>query len=417
MRVLHLNTRSSGGAARAAIRLHEGLKAEGVSSRFAVAPNYQRDGFESPLCPAPDSRWIGPFRRFWQDRETRKRYSTLEPSTFHRDCRTKFRPNHLEPLLPADVIHLHWISDFLDWETCLPWLAKQAPLVWTLHDMNPFYGIWHYAPDVHEQSGPMQEWENEVRKIKSRTLSKIDADRITLVGPSRWVAERARESSQMGRFRTVSIPYGLHTRVFRPINKSVVREALGIPKNYRTVGFMAPVLKDPRKGYNLLLEALSHLAEKGDDLSLITVGPGAKESPDFPSLNLGRVGSDDLLRLFYAAIDCFVCPSLQEVFGQVITESMACGTPVIGFESGGIPEIICPGETGWLVPTGDTRALAQTIEKAVSDPILLRSYGQNCRGVATEEYSLGKQASAYQKLYEEILERVSRSTLVPREKV
>src|SRR5438046_2993624 len=109
-----------------------------------------------------------------------------------------------------------------------------------------------------------------------------------------------------------------------------------------------------------------------------------------------------MLSTIYSAADVFVIPSLQESFGQTVIESLACGTPVVGFASGGIPDMVRPGHTGWLAPTGDTAALRNAMVTALSDP-RRAELSANCRRIALQEYSLDTQARAYAQLYETML--------------
>ena len=119
-----------------------------------------------------------------------------------------------------------------------------------------------------------------------------------------------------------------------------------------------------------------------------------------------------MLSTIYSAADVFVIPSLQESFGQTVIESLACGTPVVGFASGGIVDMVRPGQTGWLAPTGDTNALREAIETALRDRERRIVMSPLCRQIAVEEYSLDVQARAYAKLYETLLARVKSAAAV-----
>jgi glycosyltransferase involved in cell wall biosynthesis len=139
------------------------------------------------------------------------------------------------------------------------------------------------------------------------------------------------------------------------------------------------------------------------DLLLVSVGGGEPKLAGVPHRHLGRIKDDRVLSLAYSAADLYVIASLQESFGQTVTEAMACGTPVVGFASGGIVGMVRPGVTGLLAPTRDVGALREAVKAALSDPDRLNEMAQNCRRIAVAEYSLEVQAAAYKALYERLV--------------
>ena len=170
-----------------------------------------------------------------------------------------------------------------------------------------------------------------------------------LVGTSRWIAAEAKRSSLLRRFPSTIIPNGLDTADFSPRDKAVAREKLGVPPDAKVVLFVAESSAIKRKGFDYLSAALEKMKARSD-LFLLSVGSGKPNVPDLPQLHLGRISDDRKLSEIYSAADVFVIPSLQESFGQTVTESLACGTPVVGFNTGGIPDMVRPGITGYLAP-------------------------------------------------------------------
>ncbi len=140
-------------------------------------------------------------------------------------------------------------------------------------------------------------------------------------------------------------------------------------------------------------------------LFLLSVGRGRPAAPvgKARAMHLGYVANDTFLSAVYSAADVLAIPSLQEAFGQTACEAMACGTPVVGFDVGGIPDIVRPGVTGLLVPVGDTAALARAIAGLLGDDAMRAEMSAACRKVAVEEYSHALQARRYAELYERIL--------------
>ena len=98
---------------------------------------------------------------------------------------------------------------------------------------------------------------------------------------------------------------------------------------------------------------------------MLSVGGNSPDVPAIPQMHLGRISNDRMLSVIYSAADVFVIPSLQESFGQTVTESLACGTPVVGFDTGGIPDMVRPGITGYLAPVGNAAELADAITRVV----------------------------------------------------
>src|SRR5213076_3217092 len=170
-------------------------------------------------------------------------------------------------------------------------------------------------------------------------------------------------------------------------------------------------------GFAQLAEAIEGIpvgAPGAENLTLVSVGGGKPElKGGHRHVHAGRISDDRLLAMAYSAADVFVIPSLQESFGQTVIESLACGTPVVGFASGGIPDMVRPGQTGWLAATGDTAALRDAINTALRDDATRNAMAQHCRRVAIEEYSIEVQASAYLKLYETWISRATNPAIEP----
>ncbi|OYW75832.1 MAG: hypothetical protein B7Z37_11610 [Verrucomicrobia bacterium 12-59-8] len=399
MKITHLNTLAGGGAANAAIRLHQGLLAAGVDSLFVRAKNGRLDpGVHEIPQPAKPREFLVRCLRKWRRWRDERSIRGRKFSTYLSDPLAAFTPQDLDGLRAPDVFNLHWTSGFLDWASMLPWMAAQAPLVWTLHDMNPFLGIWHYLPEAADWTPALRRRDERARDVKKRVLDALPKDRLTVVGPSKWMCEEAGKSELMRRFDIRHIPYGVDTDVFQPFGKSVARQALGLPQDVPVVGFAADYLPDPRKGGRSVFEALSAMQTPGVVPLLVGSSPSAHPLPA-RAVHLGRVESSRVMALFYNAIDLFVCPSLQDNLPNTVLESLACGTPVVAFNTGGIPDMVRPGITGWLVQPGSATGLAHALDAAFSVPLMLKQMNVQCRDVAVREYALAVQAASYSALY------------------
>jgi glycosyltransferase involved in cell wall biosynthesis len=323
------------------------------------------------------------------------------------------------------VVNLHWIGGFLDWVSFFMKFSIAVPVVWRLADMGVLTGGCHYDQGCGKfaascgacpQLGSSDEndlsrrvWQNK------RTALEIRAANLHIVGTSRWIAEEARRSSLFGRFPISIIPNGLDVEEFAPRDKGFSRDLWSIPRDAKVVLFAAESVANVRKGFKHLADAVAGIGAI-ENVLLVSVGGGKCELPSgLRHLPLGKVTNDRMLSTIYSAADVFVIPSLQESFGQTVIESLACGTPVVGFASGGIPDMVRPGETGWLAPTGDTAALRDAIFAALTSDEQRRAMAQTCRRVAVDEYSMDVQSRAYLALYETLVARARGAVAEERE--
>ncbi|HEX2092492.1 MAG TPA: glycosyltransferase family 4 protein [Longimicrobiaceae bacterium] len=417
MRILHLSTHDvTGGAARAAHRLHRGLLGVGAESRMFVFGRAGEDPEVIRFRPTPTLS--GRVRRRIRRRRITadfERYRSTRPRGYEQfsDDRTEYDAEVMRQLPPCDVVNLHWIAGFVDLGAFFTNLPRGVPVVWTLHDMNAFTGGCHYddycgkfadscgaCPQL--GSRDEQDLSRAVWRRKHDALAGIPPPRLHVVGDSHWLTDRARCSSLLKRFPVSTIHYGLDTEVFTPREKSAARQALGIPAEARVLLFVADSVENRRKGFPLLVRALEGLNHP--DLFLISIGRGSPGIPaGLPHLHFGRIGEDRLLSVVYSAADLFVIPSLQEAYGQTALEALACGTPAVGFDAGGIPDIIRPGVTGLLARTGDADALREAIAALLGAPAQRMAMAENGRRLVVEEHSLEAQARRYLALYEDLL--------------
>jgi glycosyltransferase involved in cell wall biosynthesis len=241
-----------------------------------------------------------------------------------------------------------------------------------------------------------------VWKRKEEVFRTVNPARLHIIALSRWMAEQVRQSPLLGRFPLTIIPNGIDTEVFCARDRRTARGLLGIRQDVRVFLFAADDVTNRRKGLMLLSDALIGQSTIGD-LLVVSVGHG-KPALDsrIQHLHLGHI-EYQRLSLAYSAADVFVIPSLQESFGNVVLESMACGTPVVGFAVGGIPDMVRPGITGLLVPPYDISALRAAILGLVQNEKQRTEMSRNCRQIAVEEYSLELQARRYGQLYKNLL--------------
>jgi glycosyltransferase involved in cell wall biosynthesis len=397
MKIYHISSAPfTGGAARAAFRLHEGLLREKGIDSVWLDPGAGACGEAVQLLSPPtrtNSLHCRIRRNYW-GKIVRRQFAPTTPPASNPIGWGSI--DMLSRLPVPDVWNLHWVSWFLDWETMLPWMAERAPIVWTLHDLNPLKGIWHYEPPPGECNDVRTGLEAKAVELKRRALAKVPRDRLTFVGPSRWMVERCSRSPITAPFPVKHIPYGLDTEIFHPRDPSVLRKMCGVSEDAVVIGFIADHLNDPRKGMKSLQEALASLAREHPHAHLITVGNGTIQSGGLPHTHLGPIYSDLLLTYFYSACDWFVCPSLQDNLPNTVIESMACGTPVVAYEIGGLPDMV-HDHSGLLVPyTDEGDSLLVALRQCC---VTRRNTPDAVRGQADAEYSLATQAERYIGIY------------------
>jgi glycosyltransferase involved in cell wall biosynthesis len=220
------------------------------------------------------------------------------------------------------------------------------------------------------------------------------------------MAETVRRSPLLGKFPVTIVPNGIDTDVFAPRDAQAARKALGIPQDCHVVLFAAEAVGVRRKGFALLIRALNELRGL-ENLFLVSVGRGAPEFElAIPHLHLGHIDDDRQLSLIYSAADVYVIPSLQDNQPNTALEAMACGTPVVGFNVGGIPDMVRPGINGLLAPAGDVVSLRAAIVELVRCSEKREAMAIACRRIVMEEYTLVKQVRRYVALYESALQRM-----------
>jgi glycosyltransferase involved in cell wall biosynthesis len=357
------------------------------------------------------------------------RYPNRPPTLdWFSDDRTPYGVQLVAQLPPCDVVNLHWVAGFVDFGGFFPAAGRLGvPLVWRLADMNAFTGGCHYddgSGKFVQQCGACHQLgssdpndlSHQIWLRKRAALASLPDEGLHLVGTSRWIAGEAKRSSLMGRFAASIIPNGLDVRDFAPRDNRFARDFFDLPPGAKIVLFAADSAATVRKGFAYLAEALQGMTDV-PNLLLVSVGGGDPKLTGVPHRHLGRIKDDRVLSLAYSAADVYVIASLQESFGQTVTESMACGTPVVGFASGGIVDMVRPGVTGELAPTKDVPALREAVKKLLNDPARRATMAGNCRRVVLAEYSLEVQSRAYLALYESLVERSKRGGRVADNKV
>jgi glycosyltransferase involved in cell wall biosynthesis len=414
LKIVHLNTYDiSGGAARATYRLHKGLRRLGYDSSMLVAHRESRDPTVSAFIPPGNlvSR-VGRKLREKAIARSFSRYRKTRPRGYERfsDDRSIYGSAVAHQLLPYDIINLHWVAGFVDYREFFSALPRSARVFWRLSDMNALTGGCHFddgcdryntscgsCPQIGSKDA--LDLSHQVWQRKQKAFSNFTAEQLHIVALNRWMAEIVRRSPLLGKFPITIIPNGVETDLFSPRNVRFSRDVLGVPQDARVVLFSADIANNRRKGFSLLADALNGLPNS-PNLVLLSVGKDAPQiETSIPHINLGHVHDDRLLSLIYNAADLYVIPSLQDNQPNTVLEAMACGTPVIGFDVGGIPDMVRSGENGLLIPPGDVNALRQGIVDLLGSFETRSAMSVACRRIVMEEYTRELQVQRYAELY------------------
>jgi glycosyltransferase involved in cell wall biosynthesis len=414
VRITHVTTFGiEGGASQAAYRLHKGLCAVGEDSRILSLYKTSPDPAVLEFDPPRDwaTRVRRGLRRRYLQRSSREIERRAPGSTAFSDDRSQHGADIFRQLPPSDVVNLHWVAGFIDYQKFFQHLPADMRVVWTLHDMNPFTGGCHYdggcgrfsercgvCPQLNSKDpGDLS---SEVWARKRRAFGAQFSSQVRVVAPSRWLAVEAKKSSLFGNLDACVIPNGLDLEIFRPRGLRESRERLGVPLEDNVVLFVADSGAERRKGLSVLLEALDGLQFEGR-VCFLAVGGDLKTGVSAGRFKVVEKVSDEVEMSFvYSAADMFIVPSLQENLPNTALEALSCGVPAVGSRVGGIPEVISHGLTGLLVPPGDPRELRGAITALLGSVDLRAAMGREARDRALREFSMEAQAKRYSELYE-----------------
>ena len=407
MKVVHVCTSLEGGAGLCAHRIIRSTRALGIDSKAIVAHGKKSEDVDVVKSVYPWSKnWLikkyqvlQNMRRVWpytehiykrieeEKEKNQKSVTFTSPITLYKDI-----ANH--PWVEqADLVHLHWIGDFLDYDSFFKEIKK--PIIWTIHDENPGLGGFHYQMWKDNAIESFKDFDDELAIVKEKAYSHVNS--MTLVAISSMMRDYFEGNSLLSRFPCSVIHNGIEEKNFSPISRKCAREALNIPKGSVMFLFSAQDIHEDRKGLKELIGALEEL--KIPNTLLVCLGNfNTIPNASFEIRCEGFVGNNRLQSLYYSAADFFVLPSFQEAFCQTPLEAMACGTPVVAFPCSGASDLINE-DNGVVCEDFTADALANGIKTAMSreyDPKIIREDVIN-------RFSYDKIAQQYIELYKKVL--------------
>lgn len=397
-----------GGAARAACRIHHALRSEGVDSRMYVSDASSGDW----TVQGPVGKWgrMMPGVRPAIGRLPNRMLITENPILHSPAVLPSGWPKRINSA-DADVAHLHWVN--IDMMSIEDIGHIKKPVVWTLHDMWAFCGAEHVTEDFRWRDG-------YTTRNRPAYESGFDLNRwvwgrkrgawrrpMHIVTPSHWLAECARQSVLMRDWPVSVIHNAIDSGVWRPIEKRLARSLIGLPTN-------APLLlfgtfgenSAPHKGFDLLFSALQHLRGQVVDLQLVIFGQHAPREPvdlGFPVHYVGHLHDDLSLRVLYSAVDLMVIPSRIDNLPNTGIESLVCGTPVVAFDTCGLPDIVRHMQTGYLAKAFDTVDLAHGVQWVLKDSARYTQLSAQAREDAVARFSYQVVAQQYINVYRQAI--------------
>ena len=402
---------SKGGAAVIAQRLVRGLRKRQYDVTFLVR---QQDGEQSEstsiACPQQNSL----YHKLRSRIEHRRGLNAI--GSIHQF--PKF--NNSVDWSDFDIVHFHDINRLN--LNHLPWLAQQTKLIWTIHSMSPFTGNCVFSFDCDRWKSTCGEcpqfgkwplkWlhRDASDQVLARKKNIYRKTAMTLIGVSEWLSARVRESV-MGALPTNTIQNALDETKFKPVEKILAKKKMGIEAGAKTIAFsVASNPEDTRKGIDIILDAIPRLRH---EITFLPMAIGANtdelakvigsQNRMMQPVHLATV---EQLRDYYSAADLVWHPSRADTSSLVSMEAMACGTPVVAAEVGGVPEVVgrdSPYSTGVLIPPDDPEALARETDLLFDSPDLLAKMSVNSRRRVESLFGLDRFLDQHLETYESAL--------------
>ncbi|MBQ5460888.1 MAG: glycosyltransferase family 4 protein [Bacteroidaceae bacterium] len=413
MRVLIINTSERvGGAAIAANRLMEALKKNGTNAQMLVRDRQT----DQVSVTAIKSSLLLPLKFIWERLIVFLNNGCKKANLWTVDIANAGTDvTSLPEFQQADVIHLHWVNQaYLSLKDLRAILESKKTVVVTMHDMWYFTGVCHYSGDCtkyqHECADcPLMDgkhWGIDMAKrVWKKKQNMYARANITFVGCSQWMADMASRSALTKGQKVVHIPNAINTERFCPKDKEEARLALRLPQDQQLILFGAQRITDERKGFDLLVKACTYLkqnqAQLAKNLAIVVVGGDSEKVKDALPFNVypvKYVSSEEGMVDLYNAVDAYVTPSLQDNLPNTIVEALACGVPCVGFQVGGIPEMIDHQQNGYVADYRNAEDFANGIAWTL-DPERHEELSKNAREKALKTYSEKEVARRYMEVY------------------
>lgn len=404
MKVVHISTTDYGGAYKAAARISESMNICGIDSEVLIRTKKYRETVGIEI-------FTNLFQKIYS-----KAKNLLNLLMSRREVISDYIGTDIteHPLVKeADVVILHWVNSFVSYGIVEKLQKLDKPVLWVMHDMWLFTGGCHvdqYCGGYEHQCGncPLirSKRQNDVsRKNFLRKIKMFNQSEIVLVGPSSWILSEASKSKITCNLRMLRIPNPINTEIYRPIsNSKELKSKYGISEGKKIILYGAVnATGDRNKGYYYLLEALKRIDR--NKYTVVIFGNKDRDSiveEIVDTVFMGYIQDEQTLIELYNLADVFVAPSQQENYPNSVLEASACGTPVVAFRIGGIPDIVSHKGSGYLAPYCDIEELAAGIRFCAGQK---EKMGMSARQKVVETNSYELIGNKYKELIQNMIEQ------------
>ncbi|MDR0573684.1 MAG: glycosyltransferase family 4 protein [Tannerella sp.] len=420
MKIILLNTfELNGGAAIACNRLAIALRKNGVEAKVLVRDKQTDNDHTISVNKSILTKTLNKLR-FREERLLiwiRNRFSKNNLFAVS-IANTGIDISKEKEIKEADIIHIHWINQgFLSLQDLKKLTALEKPIVWTMHDQWPYTGICHYTSGCDrfaEVCSCCPKLKNPGKndlsyKIFKRKMKLYQSNTFTFAGCSRWIANEAKKSGLCRKAKIVSIPNPIDTAIYDKQDKMEARKLFDLPLSEKLILFGACKVTDKRKGFDYMKKACDLLYKKNilekKDVAIVVFGGKTNEIESLLPYNIhpvGYVNDVKTMANLYSAVDLFLMPSLEDNLPNTIMEAMSCGVPCVGFDTGGIPEMIDHKKNGYIAGYKNAEDLVEGIRWILKEADY-HEISINARRKVIEEYGENKVAKQYIDLYNRLL--------------
>ncbi len=413
--IAHLGYTSRGGAGIAMERLHRGLLRGGARSDLFLG----QEAGSVPNASILSDEILAKHANFYS--HSFQKMIATDASTYFTFPVSSVRPSALSKISEYDVLHLHWVSNFLSLSNIRELADFGKPLVWTAHDMALMSGGCHTLNGCQKwlsgcNSCPQlrPEYGHLAASTKSYRQALLSNRNFWIVCPSKQCADIYKKSEMIHVDRVVAIPNAVDVESFYPADRLEARKALGLGSAQKVILYSAQYATG--KGLAELEQVARQICSEQSNVVFLLLGAAGKAAAisENCSVKLGHISSQEMLRMAYVASDVALVPSHEETFSNVAAEAIACGTPIVGFDVGIIPELAEIEEVARSVPKLDTASLVEAVRTALVE----EKNVDRCRMTAVERFEPVKVAYQHRQLYERAIKenasmRPARATAYP----
>jgi len=396
--ILHITAFDKGGAGISVLRIHKSLLKKGYNSKILVKKKFSNSKEVYSYAPKKIEKL-----KYYLNQIRKRVFLKTKKTDYFSDYRIGYDITKDPNFINADIIHLHWIAEFVDYKKLFENI-KGKKLIWTVRDTNPFTGGCHcfrncmkfkkkcgFCPQLSKNG--KNDFSRETFNYKKQSYKKISK----VICLSSWEKKELSDSSLMGNIPTEIISPGI-PKELKKYNKHKARKYFKLPKNKFLIMF-GSFSETPSKGFVYIKKATKLLEKYNSKIECITIGKNTTQDLPLKVISLGILTTYKELSLAYSAADVFIMPSLQETFGKMFAEAMKCGTVPICFNIGGTKDIIINYNNGFILKKKDYKKIAEKILFLLKNPQKKKKMEINAENKIKKYHTLEKEVKKIVKLY------------------